>query len=278
MRNKKLFLTKAALFLVLIFTLWSCEDTSELKKHNWELTWQDEFNDIPADKLPDATKWTYDLGAGGWGNAEWQTYTKSSQNVAIDLVDGVGCLKITAGFDGSTYTSARIKTQGLFEQGYGRFEARIKLPYGPGIWPAFWLLGNNKETVNWPQCGEIDIMEYKGQEPNIVHGTIHGPVLYGGKAITQTFGLENGRFDTDYHVFAVEWTEENIDFYVDETLYKRITRTEVESKKGEWVYDHPFFIILNLAVGGNFSGYPNEFTIFPQTMYVDYVRVYKEAI
>ena len=271
MRNKKLFLTKAALFLVLIFTLWSCEDTSEIKKHNWELTWQDEFNDIPADKLPDATKWTYDLGAGGWGNAEWQTYTKSSQNVAIDLVDGVGCLKITAGFDGSTYTSARIKTQGLFEQGYGRFEARIKLPYGPGIWPAFWLLGNNKETVNWPQCGEIDIMEYKGQEPNIVHGTIHGPVLYGGKAITQTFGLENGRFDTD-------WTEENIDFYVDETLYKRITRTEVESKKGEWVYDHPFFIILNLAVGGNFSGYPNEFTIFPQTMYVDYVRVYKEAI
>ena len=238
MRNKKLFLTKAALFLVLIFTLWSCEDTSEIKKHNWELTWQDEFNDIPADKLPDATKWTYDLGAGGWGNAEWQTYTKSSQNVAIDLVDGVGCLKITAGFDGSTYTSARIKTQGLFEQGYGRFEARIKLPYGPGIWPAFWLLGNNKETVNWPQCGEIDIMEYKGQER----------------------------------------TEENIDFYVDETLYKRITRTEVESKKGEWVYDHPFFIILNLAVGGNFSGYPNEFTIFPQTMYVDYVRVYKEAI
>ncbi len=278
MRNNKLFLTKCALVLVLMLTLWSCEDTSEIKMHNWVLTWQDEFNTIPADTLPDSTKWTYDLGAGGWGNGEWQNYTNSTQNVSIakDSLDGTGFLKITASYDSTTYTSARIKTQGLFEQGYGRFEARIKMPWGPGMWPAFWLLGNNNETVDWPQCGEIDIMEYKGQEPNIVHGTVHGPVLYGGKAITQTFGLENARFDTDYHLYAVEWTEGNIDFYVDETLYKRITKSEVESKGGTWVYDHPFYIILNLAVCGNFVGTSVAGTVFPQTMYVDYVRVYKE--
>ena len=277
MRNDKLFLTKCALFLVLMFTFWSCEKSSEIQKHNWELVWQDEFNTITADTLPDPAKWNYDEGAGGWGNAEWQYYTKSTKNVALDTLDGIGCLKITARYDGSTYTSARIKTQALFEQGYGRFEARIKMPWGPGMWPAFWLLGNNKTTVEWPRCGEIDIMEYKGQEPNRVHGTIHGPGLYSSTAITQTFGLENARFDTDYHVFAVEWTEGNIDFYVDNTLYKRITKEDVLNKGGEWVYDHPFYIILNLAVCGNFVGNSVVGTSFPQTMCVDYVRVYKEV-
>lgn len=277
MRNDKLYVTKYALFLLLVVTLWSCEDNSEIKKHNWELTWQDEFNTIPANKLPDATKWSFDEGAGGWGNAEWQTYTRSSQNVSVDTVDGTGCLKITANYDGTTFTSGRIKTLGLYEQSYGRFEARIKLPWGPGIWPAFWLLGNNKAIVDWPQCGEIDIMEYKGQEPNIVHGTVHGPGLFSGKAITQTYGFENARFDTDYHVYAVEWTGDEIDFYVDETLYRRISKSEVESKGGTWVYDHPFYIILNLAVCGNFVGNSVVGTVFPQTMYVDYVRVYKEV-
>ena len=278
MRNTKLFLTKCALFLLLMFTFWSCKDSSEINQHNWILVWQDEFNTIPTDSLPDGTKWTYDLGAGGWGNAEWQTYTKSTKNIVLDAADGIGCLKITARNNGSTFTSARIKTQGLFEQGYGRFEARIKMPWGPGMWPAFWLVGNNKAAVDRPQCGEIDIVEYKGQEPNSVHGTIHGPVLYGGKALTQTFGFENARFDTDYHLYAVEWTAGSIDFYVDETLYRRITRSEVESKGGTWVYDHPFYIILNLAVCGNFVGNSVVGTVFPQTMYVDYVRVYNEAI
>ncbi len=280
MRNDKLVLTKYALFLVLMFTFWGCEDSSEIKEHNWQLVWQDEFNTISADSTLDATKWTYDIGKGpnndGWGNAEWQTYTNSAKNVKTGLDDGTGCLKITARQEGTTYTSGRIKTKGLFEQGYGRFEARIKMPWGPGIWPAFWLLGSNIDAAPWPQCGEIDIMEYKGQEPNIVHGTIHGPVLYGGKAITQTFGLENARFDTDYHLYAVEWTEGCIDLYVDETLYQRITKAEVESKGGTWVYDHPFYILLNLAVCGNFVGTTVAGTVFPQTMYVDYVRVYKE--
>lgn len=278
MKNNIVFIARWAVLLILMISLWSCEDNSEIKKHNWELTWQDEFNTIAADSLPDATKWTYDLGAGGWGNAEWQTYTKSKNNAKIAVVDGVGCLKITAQYDGTNFTSARLKTKGLFEQAYGRFEARLKMPYGPGMWPAFWMLGNNSETSPWPQCGEIDIMEYKGQEPGFVHGTVHGPVLYSGKAITQTYGLQDARFDTDYHLFAVEWTEGSVDFYVDETLYKRISKSEVESKGGSWVYDHPFYMILNLAVCGNFVGFSVVGTTFPQTMYVDYVRVYKEAM
>ncbi len=257
--------------------IWGCENTSEIKEYNWELVWQDEFNAIAADSLPDPNNWTYDIGGGGWGNNEWQTYTQSKSNVKIDEVDGIGCLKIIAREDGSTFTSARIKTKGLFEQAYGRFEARIKMPWGPGMWPAFWLLGANIDTAPWPECGEIDIVEYKGQEPDRIHGTIHGPGLFSGKAVTQTYGLENARFDTDYHLFAVEWREGVIDFYVDHTIYQRITRSEVESQGGTWVYDHPFYIILNLAVAGNFVGNSVVGTVFPQTLYVDYVRVYKEV-
>lgn len=258
------------LLSMLLLTLWSCSSTDEIEKRDWKLVWQDEFN---APGAPDATKWSYDIGTGpdnnGWGNDELESYTNSSNNIIVED----GALKITAIKSGTSYTSARIKTQGLFEQVYGRFEARIKLPYGPGLWPAFWMLGNNKDSDGWPQCGEIDIMEGKGQEPNIVHGTVHGPGYSGGNAITSSFGLENGRFDTDYHIYAVEWSAGCIDFYVDNTLYKRITPTDVT---GKWVYDHPFFILLNVAVGGNFLGYPNDYTPFPQTMYVDYVRVYKE--
>lgn len=277
MKINKIYIPQYLLFLGAIFMFWGCEDDSEIKERNWELVWQDEFNTIPANSLPDPAKWTYDLGAGGWGNAEWQTYTNSKSNVKLDQDEGVGCLKIIARMDGSNFTSARIKTKGLFDQEYGRFEANIKMPWGPGMWPAFWLLGANIDEAPWPECGEIDIMEYKGQEPNRIHGTLHGPGLYSGKAITQTYGLESARFDTDYHLFAVEWTEGVIDFYVDKTLYKRITKEEVESKGGTWVYDHPFFIILNLAVAGNFVGESVVGTVFPQTLYVDYVRVYKEV-
>ncbi len=277
MKNNKLYISKYLLFIGVIFMFWSCEDNTDIPERKWELVWQDEFNTIPTDSLPDPAKWTYDIGGGGWGNNEWQTYTDTKSNVKLDEIEGVGCLKIIARYEGSTYTSARIKTQGLFEQAYGRFEANIKMPYGPGMWPAFWLLGANIEQNPWPACGEIDITEYKGQEPNIVHGTIHGPELFSSNAITQTYGLENARFDTDYHLYAVEWTEDAIDFFVDETLYQRITKEDVESEGGTWVYDHPFFIILNLAVAGNFVGSSVAGTVFPQTLYVDYVRVYSEV-
>lgn len=270
MKSINLKLNRAFLFLAVLITVGACEDSSMIEDKNWQLVWQDEFN---VEGAPDATKWTYQTGGGGWGNAELQTYTDLPANIVVED----GFLKITAQKNGDTFTSARINTKGLFEQEYGRFEASIKMPWGPGIWPAFWLLGADIDQKPWPQCGEIDIMEYKGQEPNRIHGTIHGPGLFGGNPITKTFGLENARFDTDFHLFAVESSEGTIDFYVDNTLYNRITKAEVESKGGEWVYDHPFFILLNLAVGGNYVGFPTSETTFPQTLEVDYVRVYQEA-
>ena len=272
--NKNYILT-VSVVIVLLFSMASCNpDTAQnVEKRNWELTWSDEF-DGAAGVLPDATKWTYDIGNGGWGNQELQYYTNRPENVSLD---GNGNLVITAkseSFGGSSFTSARIKTQGLFEQAYGRFEARLKTPYGPGIWPAFWMLGANNETVAWPQCGEIDIMELKGHQPSILHGTLHGPGYSGGNAITDTYALENSRFDSGYHIFAVEWDTEKIDFYVDGYLYQRISKSTVNTK-GEWVYDHPFFMILNIAVGGTFAGFPTSETPFPQKMTIDYVRAYK---
>lgn len=272
--NKNYILT-VSIVIILLFSIVSCNpDTAQnVEKRNWELTWSDEF-DGASGALPDATKWTYDIGNGGWGNQELQYYTNRPENVSLD---GNGNLVITAkseSFGGSSFTSARIKTKGLFEQAYGRFEARLKTPYGPGIWPAFWMLGANNETVTWPQCGEIDIMELKGHQPSILHGTIHGPGYSGGNAITDTYALLNDRFDNGYHIFAVEWDTEKIDFFVDGYLYNRITKSAVASK-GEWVYDHPFFLILNIAVGGNFAGFPTSETPFPQKMTIDYVRAYR---
>lgn len=261
-----------------LFPLISCDEEAvqTLPQRNWEMTWSDEFNGN-AGTSPDASKWTYDIGTGnsGWGNQELQYYTSRPENIAMD---GNGNLVITARkeiFNGAPFSSARIKTKGLFAQAYGRFEARLKTPYGPGIWPAFWMLGANVDQVPWPQCGEIDIMELRGQAPHIINGTLHGPGYSGGNAITKAFGLQNGRFDTDFHVFAVEWTENQIDFFVDNYLYQRLSREEV-SKKGDWVFNTPFFLLLNVAVGGNYVGFPTDGTPFPQKMTIDYVRVYKQ--
>lgn len=253
----------------------ACDSDTEqkLEPRNWDLVWSDEFNDSLAIK-PDSTKWAYDLGKGtdGWGNNELQFYTDRAENVSLD---GAGNLVITAlkeSLAGSSFTSARIKTQGLFQTKYGRIEARLKTPYGPGVWPAFWMLGTDTDGTGWPKCGEIDIMELKGNAPNITHGTLHGPGYSGGNAITKMFALQNDRFDADFHIFAVEWYEDRIDFFVDEFLYQRIDRSDVT---GEWVFDHDFFIILNLAIGGEFVGFPTDATSFPQKLTVDYVRVYK---
>jgi beta-glucanase (GH16 family) len=270
---QKVILTSSlGLFLL---PLMSCEEEAVqiLPTRNWELVWSDEFEGS-AGTLPDASKWTYDIGTGanGWGNQELEYYTKRTDNVRLD---GTGNLVITAkkeNYSGSAFTSARIKTQGLFSQTYGKIEARIKTPYGPGIWPAFWMLGDDIGTVGWPQSGEIDIMELKGHIPNVVYGTLHGPGYSGGAAKTKSYGLQNSRFDQDFHVFGIEWKENQIDFFVDGFLYQRVTPKDVT---GEWVYNHPFFLILNVAVGGNFVGFPTDGTSFPQNMYIDYVRVYK---
>lgn len=259
------------LLVAIVFSLWSCGvDEVQTVITMKDLVMADEFSE---DGAPDNSMWTYDIGTGmnGWGNNELQYYTDRPENVRVE--DGM--LKITAvkeSFMGSAYTSARIVTRGLFEQAYGRFEARIQLPWGRGLWPAFWLLGANCDEVIWPQCGEIDIMEYRGQEPTAMHGSIHGPGYSAGAAITKKYELSNDRFDTGFHVFGIEWGPDYINFYVDDVLYNQITREDVP---GEWVYDHPFYIILNVAVGGSFVGPPDSNTMFPQTMLVDYVRIYQ---
>lgn len=263
-----------AIYSLLLLLLSGCvkEAKQTLPERSWELVWSDDFTGTTG-AAPNTSKWSFDIGAGGWGNNELQYYTNRPQNVSLD---GSGALVITAKqeyFGGSGFTSGRIKTKGKFSQAYGRFEARIKAPFGPGIWPAFWLLGANIDTDPWPNCGEIDIMEQRGQEPTINHGSVHGPGYSGGNAVTKAFGLTSGRFDTDYHIYAIEWGPEYIDYFVDDFLYQRLTPKDVP---GNWVYNKPFFIILNVAVGGNFVGFPTAATPFPQSAYVDYVKVYRQ--
>jgi len=176
-------------------------------------------------------------------------------------------------YKGQSYTSARISTKGLYQFTYGKIEARIKSPWGQGIWPAFWMLGANIDSVTWPGCGEIDIMEEQGQLPSRNHGSIHGPGYSGTASLTKQYDLVNDRFDNDFHTFSLEWSVNTLKFFVDGVLYETVTNADVS---GTWVFNHPFYIILNLAVGGSWVGAPSSTgTIFPQTMLVDYVRVYK---
>lgn len=279
MKNYNLYKTNAnrsSVLMLALFTLSlaSCDNDEKqnVAQKNWEMVWNDEFEGA-AQTLPDASKWGYDLGNNnGWGNQELQNYTNKPENVSLD---GEGNLVLTALNNGGSFTSARIKTKELFSQTYGRFEARLKTPYGPGIWPAFWMLGADIDSNPWPQCGEIDIMELRGQMPNIIAGTLHGPGYSGGNAITASHALYQSRYDVDYHVFAVEWNADKIDFFMDNYLYQSLSKADI-SKKGEWVYDSNFFMILNVAVGGNYAGFPTSQTPFPQKMIIDYVRVYKE--
>jgi beta-glucanase (GH16 family) len=189
----------------------------------------------------------------------------------------MGNLAITAleeSYEGSDYTSGRINTKELFDQAYGRFEARIRLPVGKGIWPAFWLLGVNIDDVSWPACGEIDILEYLGHQPNIIHGSVHGPGYSAGSAVTGSLTLSEGAFNDEFHIFAVEWDGNRIKWFMDDTQYQTVTPDQLPPN-ARWVFDHPFFIILNVAVGGHWPGSPDESTEFPQTMLVDWVRVYR---
>ena len=236
----------------------------------WQLAWSDEF-DGAAGASADSSKWVYETGAGGWGNSELEYYR--SQN---GVLDGVGNLVITArqeAYSGSSYTSARLKTQGKKDWTYGHIESRIKIPYGQGMWPAFWLLGNDISTNTWPGCGEIDVMENIGKEPTKAHGTMHGPGYSGGAGPTAIYTLPgSGKFADDFHVFAIEWEQSVIRWYVDGALYSTKTPADIGSGN-TWVFSHPFFILLNLAVGGGWPGNPDTTTVFPQTMTVDYVRV-----
>ncbi len=246
----------------------------------WTLAWSDEFNGTDG-SAPDPTKWVAETGGWGWGNQELEYYTSRLENAHQEG----GNLVITAkkedytGPDGTrNYTSARLKTAGKFDQAYGKFEARIKVPAGQGIWPAFWMLGKDIDTVSWPTCGEIDIMENIGKEPSTAYGTIHGPSTTAQDhhfASGTNYVLPNGqKLADDFHIYAVEWELNTIRFYVDGQLYGTQTSASIPSG-ARWVFDHPFFLILNVAVGGSWPGSPDQTTVFPQSMLVDYVRVYK---
>ena len=235
------------------------------------IAWQDEF-DGPANQLPDASKWVFDVGTG-WGNAQLEYDTARPENVSLD---GAGNLAITARHEdwlGQRYTSGRINTRGKFEQSGGRFEARMRMPSGQGMWPAFWLLGSDISTAPWPACGEMDIMEFRGQEPLIVHGSLHGPGYSGGGALTRSYSAP-APLDSAFHVYAVEWTSSKITWEVDGVVYSTMTPSSAPPGSA-WVFNHPFFIVLDLAVGGNFVGSPGSDTTFPQKLLVDYVRVYQ---
>ncbi len=274
---KKIFKSMSPLLTFSLgFTLISsCTNTNELPDRNYTLVWSDEFDGTTGDP-PNPEFWNYDIGTGenGWGNNELQYYTDRTENIHIDGKGSLVIKAINEQFQGRNFTSARITTKGLKEFRFGRIEARIKAPFSQGLWPAFWMLGANIDGVGWPQTGEIDIMELRGQQPSTIIGSIHGPGYSGGDAISQSFTLFDSRFDTEFHVFAVEWGSDFIDFFVDDRLYNRLTPADLPSGS-DWVFDRHFFLLLNVAVGGNFVGAPSPGSRFPQTMLIDYVRVYQ---
>ncbi len=249
-----------------------------------KLVWSDEFEG-PKGTPPDPSQWGQERGGEGWGNRELQYYTDQAENASLD---GNGCLAITARtvtdtdpatrmcwYGPSRFTSARLVTRGRFSFTYGVVEARIKLPFGQGIWPAFWMLGENHGAVSWPECGEIDIMENIGREPGIVHGTVHGPGYSGGNGIGGVHTLPEGQVLKDaFHIFTVEWQPSFIRWYMDHQLYFEIRQDQLP-KGTLWPFEHPFFLLLNMAVGGEWPGAPDDTTVFPQVMLVDFVRVYQ---
>jgi beta-glucanase (GH16 family) len=279
-RERKRFLWFCGLITGLAVTCGSQITPAPTNRSAWTLVWSDEFSGANGSTV-DRSKWVFETGGEGWGNQELEYYTDHTANASVRD----GNLTITALAEKYTdtngvtrnYTSARLKTFSKFSQTYGRFEARIKVPYGQGMWPAFWMLGDDIDKVGWPACGEIDIMENIGKEPAMIHGSIHGPGYIGNTGIEAPYTLPGKqRFADDFHVFTVEWNADSVSFYVDNDLYVRRTRADL--KPGwKWVFDKPFFLILNLAVGGDWPGNPDSSTVFPQSMLVDYVRVYQRS-
>jgi beta-glucanase (GH16 family) len=238
-------------------------------------TFADEFNG-PAGSAVDTSKWNLETGNNNGNNNERQFYTNRTSNASMD---GQGHLVITARRENPSnfqcwygrcqYTSARLNTQGKFSQTFGHFEARMKMSTGQGMWPAFWMLGTNINSAGWPNCGEIDVMENIGREPNTVHGTIHGPGYSGAGGIGAAF---NGpRFSDGFHTFRLDWSQNSLVWSVDGQVYERRSPADLGGRS--WAFNHSFFVILNLAVGGGFPGDPNGSTPFPNTLTVDYVRV-----
>jgi beta-glucanase (GH16 family) len=252
----------------------------------WTLAWSDEF-DGPAGSRVDATKWGHDLGDGcgngicGWGNNEKEYYTDATENVSLD---GQGHLQIVARqapagltcyYGACRYTSGKLTTRGKMNAAPGRVEARLKLPGGQGLWPAFWMLGSGFPSVSWPACGELDIMENKGSTPSATSSAIHGPGYSGNTPFARLTQLAGGGVTSEFHTYAVEWDGESVRFSVDSAVHYSVARSEL-LQYGSSVIGQPYFVILNLAVGGQFDGDPRSDAIFPATMLVDWVRVYSK--
>jgi beta-glucanase (GH16 family) len=231
------------------------------------LVWSDEFDGTTLN----LDNWSYELGDGcpnlcGWGNNELQEYTDDNHR----LEDGMLIISAKKGSN-SNYTSTRIKTKGKQEFQYGRIEARVKVPSGAGMWPAFWALGNDIETNSWPNCGEIDIVEYVGKNPGQIFTSVHTPSSYGNTVNSMITNVPN--VEEDFHNYAVEWNENFIDFFFDDTrVYTYFVQTK---NQNTWPFNKPFFFILNLAVGGNFGGPVANNIEFPREFIIDYVRVYQ---
>ncbi|MGC8820777.1 MAG: glycoside hydrolase family 16 protein [Fervidobacterium sp.] len=278
--KSKWYLIMVSLILLFISTV-GCSFTKEeynlLNDPRWKLVWSDEFDG----KTIDRSKWNFQIGNNnGWGNNEWQYYTDGKnawiENGMLVIEARKEIVKDSKGT--YQYTSTRMTTENKFTVQYGKIEARIKFPYGKGLWPAFWMLGENFRYVGWPMCGEIDIVEFLGHDKKTVYGTLHGPGYSGTYGIGGRYMLDittQPSFVDDFHIFGVVWDEDKLIWYVDNVIYHAVYRSSIESKGKVWVFDNPFFIILNLAVGGNWPGYPDYTTPFPVKMYVDYVRVYK---
>jgi uncharacterized protein (TIGR03437 family) len=282
------FIMKAWTALSWVFFLLLPASAGAQTAYGWKLIWSDEFNG-PQGSPPDPSEWNYDLGGGGWGNGEAETYTDRLENA---FQDGNGNLVIRAIRDNvGNYTSARLQTgspgasthtaDGNWQ--YGLILARVKIPFGKGIWPAFWMLGANFTEVGWPTCGEIDIMENFGtfhDNATINNGTAHGPGYSGANGISKSYTLPLGqRIGDDFHVFAILWTQDSIEWFVDGVSYQKITPSSLPVGR-QWVFNGPFFILLNLAIGGptTFLGEPDLMAPFQsQDMLVDYVRVYEAA-
>jgi beta-glucanase (GH16 family) len=244
------------------------------QESGWRLIWNDEFNG-PVGTPPDANKWSPRVGGDGWGSDQQIDYDTDNKNA---YQDGQGNLVLEADRNGSNYTcwygpcqytSAQLTTLGHFSFTYGRIEGRIKIPAGQGFWSAFWMLGSNCDTVGWPKCGEVDVMEILAQQADVLEGTAHSQGDYTGD-----YKSPQGTFANDYHLYALQWDPNHLYFSVDGVVYYTLNRADIGS---DWVFDHPFNILLNLPIGGNWPGSPPPSVSFPKKMLVDYVRVYTAA-
>lgn len=230
-----------------------------------KLVWEENFNGKTLNK----ENWNIEIGDGcpncGWGNNERQLYTDKNHKLSK------GKLVITAKKEGNKYTSTRITTKNKKEFQYGRFEARAKLPVGHGIWPAFWMLGSNISEVGWPKSGEIDILEYVGREPHMVFTTLHTQDSHGNSINTRKTKFAN--IERGFHVFAIDWSKDKMDFFVDDVLV--YTFNPIKKDENTWPFNQPFYFIINMAIGGNFGGPKVDDAMFPQDFIIDYVRVYQ---